>query len=342
MVRYKVYQYLPGETTAATTKAKTTQLQYKNVISTIQEARGIDKRTWAIRISGTVVGFALTVVGYGLLVARHPQCIIAMPLVGIGLFALMGGLRFTIHAVGIAALSVTWIFFAQESCRLGRAIMTGFFGGLTGAAGWLWLALLSGKNSGSMDLLLLPAGLLAGYAALVTGNKGPGETPTHGQRAWIAMGGCGTSVLMAKAFAAELSMGKLTASFDIVSLILVLLTILIAGAIPMSRHPKLVYLLGFVQIPGDPNKGFDQLLVGGRGLIQVSHQGDIEFQVIRLDFDKFQQTSLAGAKVVIGQTDVEVIEDHSQFLHRRNLRHGAFVNLQGQRDVGIGVAQRHE
>jgi len=243
-LRFKVYQYLPGETTAATAEAKTTQLQYKNVISTIQEARGVDKRTWAIRISGTIVGFALTVIGYGLLVARHPQCLIAMPLVGIGLFALMGGLRFTIHAVGIAALSVTWIFFAHESCRLGRTIIAGFFGGLGGAAGWLWLAWLSGNNTGSIDLLLLPTGLLAGYAALVTGIDGPGETPTHGQRAWIAMGGCGTGVLIAKAVAAGLSMGKLTDSIDIASLILALLAILIAAAIPMSRHPWLATALG--------------------------------------------------------------------------------------------------
>ena len=238
-VRNKVYQYLPSETAAVTTKTQTTQLQYKNVISTIQEARGIDKRTWAIRISGTVVGFALTAIGYGLLVARHPQCLIALPLVGIGLFALMGGLRFTIHAVGIAALSVTWVFFAHESCRLGRTIMSGFFGGLAGAAGWLWLAWLTGNNSGGMDFLLLLAGLLAGYAALVAGNNGPGETPTHGQRAWIAIGGCGAGILMAKAVAAGLIMGKLTASFDSFSLILVLLSTLIAAVIPMSRHPRL-------------------------------------------------------------------------------------------------------
>jgi len=277
-LRYKVYQYLPGETTATVAKAQTTQLQYKNVISTIQEARGIDKRTWAIRISGTVVGFVLTAIGYGLLVARHPQCLIAMPLVGIGLFALMGGLRFTIHAVGIAALSVTWIFFAHESCRLGRAIMSGFFGGLAGAASWLWLAWLTGNNSGGIDLFLLPAGLLAGYAALVAGNNGPGETPTHGQRAWIAIGGCGTGILIAKAIAAGLIMGKLTASFDSFSLILVLLATLIAAAIPMSHHPRLTYSLDSWTNPLTNNAGprilaicLGVAVIGGLVFGQLSH-----------------------------------------------------------------------
>ena len=244
MVRGKVYQYLPGETQATSAAATATQLQYKNVISTIQEARGIDKRTWAVRISGSVVGFALTVIGYGLLVARHPQCLIAMPFLGIGLFALMGGLRFTIHAVGIAALSATWIFFARESCRLGRTLVAGFLGGLAGVSIWLWLASLTGNHSGIIDFLLLPAGLLAGYAALAAGNEGPGETPTPGQRACIAMGGCATSILTAKAIAAGLSMGKLTGSLGGISFWLELLTVLTAAVIPLSREPRLANMLG--------------------------------------------------------------------------------------------------
>jgi hypothetical protein len=243
-LRNRVYQYLPSETKALSTSAETTRLQYKNFMETIQEARGIDQPTLARRLSGTVVGGVLTAIGYGLLVARHPQCLIAMPLVGIGLFALMGGLRFTIHAVGIAALSVTWIFFAHESCRLGRTILAGFFGGLAGASGWLWLAWLSGNHSGGIDLLLLPAGVVAGYAALITGHKGLGETPTTGQRAWIAVGGCGTGMLVAKVIAVGLSMGGLFGALGGSSIIQMLLAILIAAAIPMSRHPRFVPALG--------------------------------------------------------------------------------------------------
>ena len=237
-VRQKVFQYLPTETAAANPSGA--QLQYKNVISTVQEARGVNKTIWAVRISGTVAGFGLTVLGFALLIARHPQMLISLPLVGIGLFSLMGGLRFTIHAVGIAALAATWVFFAREGCRLGRTIVCSGMGGLAGAAIWLWVAWLSGQRDGALDVLFLPSGLLAGLGAAMAGLKGQGDAPTRGQRAWIAIIGAGTGVITAKTFAASLQMGPLMSSLGVLSLA----PVLIAGAIPIVLSAGVLSRMG--------------------------------------------------------------------------------------------------
>jgi len=60
-------------------------------------------------VIGSVLGFLAFLVGYVLLVIKKREFIIALPLVAIGLFAHWGGLRFTVYAIPIAALSSIYL-----------------------------------------------------------------------------------------------------------------------------------------------------------------------------------------------------------------------------------------
>ena len=78
---------------------------------TVREAGQIPFSVFANRISGSQIGVILSLIGYIVLVIRHKAFILALPLVGIGIFALFGGLRFTVYAVPIAAMSVIYLFY---------------------------------------------------------------------------------------------------------------------------------------------------------------------------------------------------------------------------------------
>ncbi|OYY56795.1 MAG: peptide-binding protein, partial [Sulfurovum sp. 28-43-6] len=85
-------------------------LHFYSVVQTVREAGQIPFSTFAERISGSLPGVILSFVGYVVLVLRHRAFILALPLVGIGVFALYGGLRFTVYAVPAAALSAVYLF----------------------------------------------------------------------------------------------------------------------------------------------------------------------------------------------------------------------------------------
>lgn len=85
-------------------------LHFYGVKQTIREAGKIAFETFANRISGSQVGIILSLIGYMVLVIRHRAFILALPLIGIGVFALWGGLRFTVYAVPVAAMSVIYLF----------------------------------------------------------------------------------------------------------------------------------------------------------------------------------------------------------------------------------------
>ncbi len=85
-------------------------LHFFQVIQTVREAGAIPLSTVANRISGSSIGLLLSLIGYILLLIRHKPFIIALPLIGIGMFALWGGLRFTVYAVPVAALSAVYLF----------------------------------------------------------------------------------------------------------------------------------------------------------------------------------------------------------------------------------------
>jgi len=89
----------------------TGSLQFYQVIQTVREAGSIPFETMANRISGSQVGLIFSLIGYLLLVVRHKAFIVALPLIGVGVFSLVGGLRFTVYAVPIAGISVVYLFF---------------------------------------------------------------------------------------------------------------------------------------------------------------------------------------------------------------------------------------
>jgi len=93
------------------TGTRTEGLHFYSVIQTVREAGNIPFSTFANRISGSQLGVLISLFGYIILVLRHRPFILALPLVGIGMFALIGGLRFTVYAVPIAAMSAIYFFF---------------------------------------------------------------------------------------------------------------------------------------------------------------------------------------------------------------------------------------
>lgn len=86
-------------------------LHFFSVMQTVREAGQIDFVTFAERISGHTITFLLSLVGYGLMVRRYPVMLLGLPLLGLGFLALWGGLRFTIYAVPVCALGVSYLFF---------------------------------------------------------------------------------------------------------------------------------------------------------------------------------------------------------------------------------------
>ncbi|NOR55569.1 MAG: peptide-binding protein [Sulfurovum sp.] len=85
-------------------------LHFYQVIQTVREAGAIPFSTMANRISGSQIGVILSLVGYIVLVMRHKPFIIALPMIGVGVLSLWAGLRFTVYAVPIAALSAIYLF----------------------------------------------------------------------------------------------------------------------------------------------------------------------------------------------------------------------------------------
>ena len=88
-----------------------TGLHFYAVNQTVREAGQIPFSTFANRISGSQIGVIIALIGYVVLVLKHRAFILALPLIGIGIFALFGGLRFTVYAVPVAAMSAIYLFF---------------------------------------------------------------------------------------------------------------------------------------------------------------------------------------------------------------------------------------
>ena len=97
-------------------------LKFLQVYQTIREAGIIPFDVMANRISGSIWGVLIAFVGYIVLVIRHKEFILALPLIGIGLFSLVGGLRFTVYAVPVAAISAIYLFHVIASYVQDRRI----------------------------------------------------------------------------------------------------------------------------------------------------------------------------------------------------------------------------
>ena len=85
------------------------KLHFFSVMQTVREAGQIPFETFAERISGHVVTFTLSVVGYIYLATKHKVMLFGLPLIGLGFLASVGGLRFTIYAVPVLAFGIAFL-----------------------------------------------------------------------------------------------------------------------------------------------------------------------------------------------------------------------------------------
>jgi len=84
-------------------------LHFYSVMQTVREAGQIPFETFANRISGHPVTFVISIIGYIYLSYRHKIMLFALPMVGLGFLASVGGLRFTIYAVPILAFGIAFL-----------------------------------------------------------------------------------------------------------------------------------------------------------------------------------------------------------------------------------------
>jgi len=106
-------------------------LKFFQVAQTVREASKIPFEVMANRISGSMLGVIVAFIGYALLVIKHRAFILALPLIGIGAFSLWGGLRFTVYAVPIAAMSSVYLFYVMASFSYKKSFRYFMISGLT-------------------------------------------------------------------------------------------------------------------------------------------------------------------------------------------------------------------
>jgi len=85
------------------------KLHFYAVMQTVREAGHIPFETFASRISGHVVTFLVSVVGFAYLTYKHKVMLFGLPLIGLGFLAYFGGLRFTIYAVPVMAFGAAFL-----------------------------------------------------------------------------------------------------------------------------------------------------------------------------------------------------------------------------------------
>jgi len=86
-------------------------LHYFSVMQTIKEASLINFETMAYRISGNILIFTLSVIGYIWLCFSRPVMLLGLPMLGLGLLSYSGGLRFTIYAIPVLSLGIGYLIF---------------------------------------------------------------------------------------------------------------------------------------------------------------------------------------------------------------------------------------
>jgi dolichyl-diphosphooligosaccharide--protein glycosyltransferase/undecaprenyl-diphosphooligosaccharide--protein glycosyltransferase len=95
--------------TSISSEDKGLGLHFFTVMQTIREAGHIPFELFAKRISGSVTVFFISLVGYLWLSFRHRVFLLALPMLGLGFMAYVGGLRFTIYAVPVMALGAAYV-----------------------------------------------------------------------------------------------------------------------------------------------------------------------------------------------------------------------------------------
>lgn len=96
-------------------------LHFFTVMQTVREAGHIPFETFANRISGHTITFVVSLIGYAYLIFRHKIMILALPMLGLGFLASVGGLRFTIYAVPVLAFGVAYLI-TEFSSKLPKKI----------------------------------------------------------------------------------------------------------------------------------------------------------------------------------------------------------------------------
>ena len=91
------------------------KLHFFSVMQTVREAGQIPFETFANRISGHIVIFVLSVAGFIYLAYKYRIMLFAIPLIGLGFLASVGGLRFTIYAVPIMAFGIAFLIIEISS-----------------------------------------------------------------------------------------------------------------------------------------------------------------------------------------------------------------------------------
>ncbi|UPT77645.1 peptide-binding protein [Sulfurovum sp. XGS-02] len=102
-------------------------LHFYQVIQTVREAGSISWETVSNRIIGHPILLVLGIFGYISLVIKHKPYILALPLIGVGVFAHWAGLRFTVYAVPVAAFSVIYLFYIVSQYIENKKIAYGVF-----------------------------------------------------------------------------------------------------------------------------------------------------------------------------------------------------------------------
>ncbi len=105
LLRLKLYVFKES----VATSGEGLNLHFFTVMQTVREAGQIPFETFANRISGHPITFIISLIGYTYLAYRHKIMILALPMVGLGFLASVGGLRFTIYAVPILAFGVAFL-----------------------------------------------------------------------------------------------------------------------------------------------------------------------------------------------------------------------------------------
>lgn len=97
-------------------------LHFFSVMQTVREAGQIPFSTFAERISGHIITFLLSIVGCVWMTWHFRVMLLGLPLVGLGFIALFGGLRFTIYAVPVCALGISYLLFTCSAYMQGLFI----------------------------------------------------------------------------------------------------------------------------------------------------------------------------------------------------------------------------
>ena len=85
------------------------KIKFAPSTNVIREAQKTPLTVIAERIIGAWPAIFLSIIGYIILVIKKKEFLIALPFCGLGFFSIYGGLRFTIHAIPIAALSTVYL-----------------------------------------------------------------------------------------------------------------------------------------------------------------------------------------------------------------------------------------